>query len=148
MARWYYGQGPLRTASEAILSYVFDFHEKRKIKSWLFSRTSIALLLIASGLLSVSVFERYQKERETAFKYTERAAELTELNARAAALESKVEYMESARGIEDEIRHRYDVVKEGEYAVIIMDAEKATSTPLPPPPPEKKGFFSRLLFWR
>ena len=127
---------------------MFDFHEKRKIKSWLFSRTSIALLLVASGLLSVSVFERYQKERETALKYDERSAELMELAARAAVLESKVEYMESARGIEDEIRHRYDVVKEGERAVIIMDAEKATTTPLQAPPQEEKGFFSRLLFWR
>ncbi len=127
---------------------MFDFHEKRKIKSWLFSRTSIALLLVASGLLSVSVFERYQKERETAVKYAERSAELVELNARAAALETKVAYMQSTRGIEDEIRHRYDVVKEGERAVIIMDEEKATTTPLPPLPEEERGFFSRLLFWR
>jgi cell division protein FtsB len=127
---------------------VFDFHEKRKIKSWLFSRTSIALLLVASGLLSVSVFERYQKERETALKYAERSAELAELNVRAAALETKVDYMESARGIEDEIRHRYDVVKEGERAVIIMDEEKATSTPLPLPVVEDRSYFSRLMFWR
>ena len=127
---------------------MFDFHEKRKIKSWLFSRTSIALLLVAYGLLSVSVFERYQKERETALKYDERSAELMELAARAAVLESKVEYMESARGIEDEIRHRYDVVKEGERAVIIMDAEKATTTQQVLSAPEEKSFFSRLLFWR
>ena len=49
--------------------------------------------------------------------------ELKELKMRAAALESKVDYLEDDRGMEAEIRGRFDVVKEGEQVVIILDDE-------------------------
>lgn len=133
---------------------MFDFHEKRKIKSWLFSKPTIILLLAASVFLASSVYERYQKERETAEKHAERAAELATLETHAAALEEEVKYIQSARGIEEEIRDRFDVVKQGERAAIIMDevARPAATTTAPvsvlPQEVSDAGFFSKLFFWR
>ena len=107
---------------------MFDFHEKRKIKRWLFSKPVIALLLVLCFFLGRSAYERYTKERETAIKHHEQAAELLALTARANALEKEVAYMQSARGGEQEIRQRFDAVKEGERAVIIID-NKGSTTP-------------------
>lgn len=130
---------------------MFDFHEKRKIKSWVFSKSSIVILLALSLWFSGSVYERYKKERETAHTYTGRAAELGALKQQAAVLQEKVRYIQSDRGIEDEIRDRYDVVKKGERVAIVMDAPEAdvsresTATEAT----TTQSFLSRLFFfWR
>jgi hypothetical protein len=132
---------------------VFDFHEKRKIKGWLFSKSAIAALVVASLALASSVYGLYRKEREMAQKHAERLVELERLEHHASALEAEVAYAESARGIEEEIRDRFDVVKKGERAVIVMDevepkeaAASTTPAPLSPPEPEQ-SFFSRLFSW-
>ncbi len=36
-------------------------------------------------------------------------------------LEAKVQYLENDRGIEEELRNRFDVAKEGEQVVILLD---------------------------
>jgi cell division protein FtsB len=132
---------------------VFDFHEKRKIKSWMFSKPAILFLLVISFFLARSVYERYQKERDTAEKHFERAAALASLEARAADLEREVGYIESARGIEEEIRNRFDVTKKGEQAVMVMDERESTSSEASPEAPvakekPRRGVFSWLFFWR
>ena len=136
----------------AIIPYVFDFHEKRKIKSWLFSKPAIVVLLVVASFLANSVYALYQKERETATKYAKRQAELAELNAHAAALSAEVEYMQSTRGIEEEIRDRFDVVKKGEQAVIVMEQRHPTTSPAAVTSEAQaeaaESFFSWLFFWR
>mgnify|MGYP003394712704 CR=1 FL=1 len=130
---------------------MFDFHEKRKIKSWIFSKPAIALLLVVSFFLGRSVYERYQKERETAVKHAERVAELVNARTHAAALEAEVAYLQSARGIEEEIRNRFDVTKGGEQAVIVMsDLHSTTSkASTETAKTEQDGsVFSWLFFWQ
>lgn len=109
----------------------------------------IALLLVPIVFLSMSVFERYQAERDTREKRAERALELEEVAARAAALEAQVEEAESARGIEAEIRSRYDVAKEGERVIVIVDEEDegGGGEVVPIARPEKETFFQKLKFW-
>lgn len=130
---------------------MFDFHEKRKIKSWVYSNLSIGVLVVLIAFMFVSVFERYQKERETAEKRVERTADLHELEARAAALEAKVEEAESVRGMEAEIRNRYDVAKEGEEVVIIIDeksdGQESTTRVQEEPEVTEDSFLDVLKFW-
>lgn len=128
---------------------MFDFNEKRKIRAWLYSKTMIVILLIPIGFLSMSVFERYQKERDTREVRAERSAELAEIEVHAAALEAKVEAALSDRGIEEEIRTRYDVAKEGEQVVIIIDDEEEQNEPQAEtsPEPESNPILDFLKFW-
>ncbi len=135
----------------AIIPYVFDFHEKRRIKSWVFSKLSVGVLLLLSALLSASVYERYQKERETARTYRERAAEHAALEAQAAALEARVQYIQSERGIEEEIRERYDAIRDGERTVVVLDAPEPAGQPSRPAAEQvekRPARFSWLFFWR
>ena len=129
---------------------MFDFHEKRKIKAWVYSWPMIVVLLIPIGFLSVSVYERYQKERDTKEKRDEQSVKLEALEERASALEAKVEYAKSTEGIEEEIRSRYDVAKEGEQIVIIIDGEEGSNTAnvnASRTEPKRKSFFKWLKFW-
>ena len=108
----------------------------------------IILLLIPIGFLAVSVYERFEKEREVAKKRELREAELDELKGRAAALESRVERLESDRGIEAEIRDRFDVVKEGEQVVVILDNEDVSTGSNQSEQEEvKESFLDWLKFW-
>ena len=109
---------------------MFDFHEKRKIKSYVFSKFSAALILAISVWLSFSVYERFMVEREMSAKRVEREVELQRLQERTALLEEKVNYLRNERGIEEELRSRFDVAKQGEQTVVIIDDTKGSDQKL------------------
>ncbi len=130
---------------------MFDFHEKRKIRKILFSKVSIVLMLLVTGLVVVSVYERFVIEREMAHKLEARVAELNLLKERAAVLGSKVEHMQNERGIEEEIRSRFDVVKDGEQVVVILDDEpqgaQTSAEESEVENTEQSGFFESIRAW-
>ncbi len=103
---------------------MFDFHEKRKIRSIVYSRPVVGLLVVLTLMLSTSVYHRYTVATEMKQKLIEREQELEGLRQRAQLLESKVQYMQDDRGIEEELRNRFDVVKEGEQVIILIDPEE------------------------
>jgi cell division protein FtsB len=104
---------------------MFDFHEKRKIRRVVYSKVFIGGIFLLTLIIGKSVYERFTIEREMAEKLNERSEELITLEKRAALLDSKVEHLKNERGIEEELRTRFDVAKEGEQVVIIID-EKNT----------------------
>ena len=110
---------------------MFDFHEKRKIRRIIFSKTVIGMLFALTILLSFSVFERYTISREMQKKLDDRYAELNALTLRAQTLQTKVKYLGDERGVEEELRSRFDVAKQGEQVVILLDpkqSRKATTS--------------------
>ncbi len=129
---------------------MFDFYEKRKLRNLLFTRVTAGILLVAAGLLFWSAYGRFTAEQETREKRAESFTELNRLKERAAALESKVERMESERGMEEEIREQFDVAKEGEQVVVIVDEHddrNASSEPKIYPLPPEPTLLERLKFW-
>lgn len=134
---------------------MFDFHEKRKIRSFLYSKAVVGVFFLATVLLSISVYNRFVVTEDMKAKLDARRATLEELQGRALMLESKVKYLENDRGVEEELRNRFDVAKEGEKVVILIDpvnakqkeersalenAESATTS--------DKSFFDILKFWQ
>lgn len=83
----------------------------------------------------------------------EQEEELEALQQRAQALEANVDHLMDERGIEEELRNRFDVAKEGEQVVIILDDEDASNSDLDalsePPGNGDPGhsFWSRFKFW-
>lgn len=100
---------------------MLDFKRKRQVRGFIFSYFTIAILAVLLFLMAMSVFERFTVEREMASRREEAEMELQALRQRAAALEAQVEYLEDERGMEAEIRDRFDVAKEGEQVVIILE---------------------------
>lgn len=131
---------------------MFDFHEKRKIRGWLYSKVTIGVLFALAFFISFNVIERFKVEREMATKRLEQEEVLMELKQRAATLEAKVEHLKNSRGVEEELRGRFDVAKEGERVVVIVGEEKASEDleALKNPPGEKDGensFWEIFKFW-
>lgn len=137
---------------------MFDFHEKRKIRSILYSKPVIGVLFALSILLSFSVYNRYSIAEEMQHKLDAKRSELEALTVRAESLDSKVKYLEDERGIEEELRNRFDVAKEGEQVVILLDDRKVKTdteksaldqnTATTEATTTEKSFFGKLLFWR
>ncbi len=130
---------------------MFDFHEKRKIRRVLYSKPVLAVLVLLILWIGVSVYERFTIEREMAHKLESRKDELEALKLRAMTLESEVGHMQNDRGIEEELRSRFDVVKDGEQVVIILeDTEKkstGTTTFNEPSSQSEKTFFETMKGW-
>ncbi|MCF7815989.1 MAG: septum formation initiator family protein [Candidatus Pacebacteria bacterium] len=133
---------------------MFDFHEKRKIRSFLYSKTFVLIIFLVSILLSISAYNRFSVAQEMKMKLETKRTELSELKQRANMLESKVNYLDNDRGVEEELRNRFDVAREGEQVIILLDPKdekKKEATIVVPPSTtttDKKGirdFFSHLF---
>ena len=101
---------------------MFDFHEKRKIKDFLYSHVFITILFLIALLLLVPVYTRFTVAQDMKEKFESIRYAYTELKQRASAVESNVEYLKDDRGIEEELRNRFDAIREGEQAVILLDS--------------------------
>lgn len=131
---------------------MFDFHEKRKIRGIIYSRPVVGILVILTIMLSVSVYHRYTVATEMKEKLNEQELRLEGLKERANLLEEKVEYLQDERGIEEELRNRFDVKREGEQVIILID-DKDTHKPIPAiqgttsAVDHSPSFIQRLKFW-
>lgn len=136
---------------------MFDFHEKRKIMSVLYSKAVIFVLIFITILMSVSVYNRFTVSQEMKEKLEAKRIELAELETRAQVLDAKVKYLEDERGIEEELRNRFDVAKEGEQVVVLLERDTkgsntgnngtSTGTYGQQKSIEEKSFFDYLKFW-
>lgn len=63
----------------------------------------------------------YKKERDTRLRRIEQREVLDELEGREESLREEIERLSTERGIEEEVRSKFEVGKEGEEVVIIVD---------------------------
>lgn len=84
-------------------------------------RALIVLVVLLIVWLGVSVFKRYEIERDMAGRREVLQAEKDALEVRKAGLRERVQYLEAEQSVEAEIRRSFDVAREGEQVVIILD---------------------------
>lgn len=121
-----------------------NFYQRRKLKKYLYSPLTIVPLALIAFLLGSSVLSVYTKEQETRLKRDKQARELEALETRASALEAEIERLETERGREAEIRSKFEVAREGEQVIVIVEAEKVEAPPAPPP---EKTWWQKFLSW-
>ena len=114
------------------------------------SRITLGVMLVICAALVFSVYDRYVIERKMAERRADKEAELRELEERKADLEEKVEYLSHERGIEAEIRSHFDVAREGEQVVVLIEDEdegNGYGQNLEASVAETKSFWSRWMPW-
>ncbi|HJO89908.1 MAG: septum formation initiator family protein [Candidatus Pacebacteria bacterium] len=123
---------------------MFDFHEKRKFRRFLYSKVMLIILAIIVVWLFFAVFDMYKKERDTGLKSAEQREILNELEERETALQDEINRLSTEKGIEEEIRSKFEVGREGEEVIIIVDnpeEKNEKNTEL------KKGFLQKIFDW-
>ncbi len=119
---------------------MLDIQQKRKLRSVLYHKyTLIALALLV--LVSVhSTWSIYKKKSESELLVSASKQRLADLKVREADLRGKIEKLNTEEGIEEEIRSKFNVTKENENVVIIVEnKEKEASTT-----PERVGFWQKI----
>jgi cell division protein FtsB len=102
---------------------MFDFYQKRKIRSLVNSRYTQGILLLFILLVGWSAFVRYQIAEEMSDRRERASQEAALLRSQKDALQEQVEYLSNERGIEAEMRRQFDVALEGEQVVVIVEPE-------------------------
>jgi cell division protein FtsB len=123
---------------------MFEFHEKRKFKSLLYSKPFLIGMCIPIAFLSVAAYKAYERKEETSAKREELSANLMMLQQRAEELEKDIERLDDPRGIEAELRSRYEVGWEGEEVIVLVEEEKR-SLKESDTQEEEVGFWKRLF---
>lgn len=106
-----------------------------------YNRITLLILILLVGFLGLSVFELIGKERESAERQANALRELRSVEERQAILDADLAILDTPRGQEALVRNTFDVAKEGEEVIVVLDALPATSTE----EQQKKGFFSWFL---
>lgn len=110
-------------------------HRKR-----LYARVIVSVLLAVSVVCFIWAYNAYSKYRESRQYAKEVREELATVLQREEELRAKIAYLETEEGVEAEIRNRFNVAKEGEEVIVIVDNEENNQMPIP----EEKNFFEQM----
>ncbi len=100
-----------------------EFEQRRHPARLLGKRLITVVLFIALLLAVKGAWGVYDKKQETDRLRTEAEAKMSELSERSEALSETVAKLKTEEGIEAELRRQFEVGKEGEGVIIVMDGE-------------------------
>ena len=100
---------------------MFDFHQKRRLRSVLNAPLFQAGLGIIVLLVVLSAYKRFDIAMEMQERREQAGLVSAELERRKEDLEAEVEYLSNERGMEAEIRRQFDVALPGEQVVVIVE---------------------------
>ncbi len=107
---------------------MLEFQKKKKIKNLIYSKLALILILFILFLFVKATVDFYQKEVESRNRKDRAQKELIDLQKRKEGLENRIKRLDSPVGVEEELRQRFDLVKEGEQTILIGDGKGGTST--------------------
>jgi len=119
---------------------MLEFQVKKRVKKILYSRAMFVLLLVVIALAGKATWSVYQKEKISRVNLERLQSEISELKGREGYIKSGIDRLGTSRGIEEEIRQKFKVVKDGEAMVILIDDEPTQATSSP-----EKGFWSTIV---
>lgn len=120
-----------------------DYRARARFRRFLFSKTVAILLAGVFIVVAQAAWGMYEKSVEARERAARVASELEDLEARTARIRNDIERLSDERGIEEEIRTRFMVAKDGEE-VLILSGENGEKRPAELKPKER-GVFEQLL---
>ncbi|MCC7004308.1 hypothetical protein IT397_00065 [Candidatus Nomurabacteria bacterium] len=104
-----------------------NFEAKNRIKKLLYSKFTLVLLFILLMYLFQSTYDIYVKSVESKNNKNMAEKELEDLKLRQETVSSGIESLNTNIGLEEEVRGKFDVVKENENMLIIVDRSSTSS---------------------
>lgn len=118
---------------------MLDYEEKRLIKRIIYSKVTIFIVAVLLFLVSRGTWKAYGDAKMTKENSDLAVQELNELKGRESVIENQIAELSTLEGREKEIRSKFQVAKEGEKMIMIVD-----SKPDYPDTKPDKGFFEKL----
>ncbi len=122
-----------------------EFQEKRKFKKMIFSRASLITLFILLIFLSVFTVKTFIKYRKAVLKDEKITEEMENLERKKNDLGEKISRLQTASGLEEEMREKFNVAMPGEKVLTIVDKNKENDKINEED--GERGFFSKIWNW-
>jgi len=100
-----------------------QFQQKRRFQKIIYSSGAIVILVLVALFFFNSTWDVYRKAKETAEKRGQAQAELDKLKEQEEYLRSQIDRLSTEKGIEEEVRTKFNVAKEDEGVIVIVDGE-------------------------
>lgn len=110
---------------------MYEFQQKRRLRKTLYSKTSIAILIIISVFIVHGSWGAFQKERQSRKNMEEVEKELNEARKKELELSMNIENLNTSQGVEREIREKFSVKRDGEEVVLVIDSNDITTSSAP-----------------
>ena len=118
-----------------------DFRKKRQLKRTLYSTGAVAILGMIVFFLGYATWDVYQKAKMTDEKRQEVLRELNRLKEQEATLQGQLKRLQTNRGIEEEVRAKFNVEKGGKKVVTIAPPKKGGGSG----PPQATPWWKRIF---
>lgn len=116
--------------------------KKRRKKNILNSRVLLLVLLIIAIFFANGAYKMYKRSKDTRNYLSSMSQRFEQLESRYKNTKEDLEYIESDTGKEKEIREKFNLAKEGENAIVIIDED-----PVEIQTPEKKNIWQKIVNW-
>lgn len=108
---------------------MLEFYEKRKLSQLFFSKGTVFVMCIMVILMACATINAYYHKQEAGERRIEAANALHRLEARVVSISEDIAELEDPRGVESELRRRYNAGKYGEQVVIFVEPEEVSTAP-------------------
>jgi cell division protein FtsB len=113
-------------------------NEKYFIRKIVFRKISLIVLVIVFAIFASGTWNVYKKEEFARENRQMAEKELEDLRQRETALTEELTRLNTKRGLEEEIRQKFDVGRDGEQLIVLVDA----------PDPEPVVVLSEPTIWQ
>lgn len=114
--------------------------EKRRIRKIIYSKITLLVLTLLLVLLARGTWSVYKKAKYAKGNETRANMELANIRERETFLKNELEELKNERGREAQLRERFDIGKEGERLIVLVD----TSVPGPLAPEQSKSVWQKV----
>lgn len=121
-----------------------DYRARARFKRFLFSKTVAVVLAAVFVFFAQAAWGMYEKSVEARERADRVRSELEALEARYAKVQADIQRLSDERGIEEEIRTRFMVAKEGEE-VLVITGNTAEKSRIVPNKKSDRGFVEWLM---
>jgi cell division protein FtsB len=104
-----------------------ELQQKQRMKRRLYSTPALVLLAFITFLFVRGTYVVLEKKSESARSVELLEAKAVALRQKQVELTDNIESLKTAEGIEKEVKEKYNVAKEGERVVILVDREATTT---------------------
>ena len=119
------------------------FNKRRKKKKDLFSSKILLIVgILIAVLVANAAFKMYSKANDTKRYLNAVKNDFMNLEDQYSQVNDNLLFLQSNTGIEKEIRSKFDLAKEGERAIFIIEEDLPEIQT-----PQNKSFWKRVIDW-
>ena len=127
------------------MARILDFRERFRLRKILYAKPTIIIMAILVVLLGHATWGMHQKSVDAVAKRDKALEELRALESRQVELENNIAHLSSDRGVEEEIRDRFMVAKEGEKVMIVIAPKTEDVHTVTVPSEQDSSFLGKMM---